>query len=167
MFLNNRVIPHFDTLAFDSPEAIEERSNTDGTKYWVVRLYNGSGGAVTAGAVYKVVYDGDEETNPKVVACTATATLLQNVVVATEATADAAWGWFAFKGTYSVLCNGDATDISKDDFLKIVVATDADAFVDDTTARTVNSFAIACEAETDATPSRIRVYLIGDPAVIS
>lgn len=167
MFFPNRTVPHFDTLAFDTPEAMEERTNSDGTRYWVARLYNGSGGATVAGRVYKIVYDGDEETTPKVVACTATATLLQHVAVATEATADATWGWFAIKGHYSVFVNGDATDVTKDDFLKITAATDDDAFIDDTTARTANSFAIATESETDATPSRIRVYLIGDPAVIS
>lgn len=172
MFLLSNVgmVGSRNTLALESPMAVRRAAYQGSNEelYNIqIRLCNKSGGDTVVGRVYKVVYDGDEETNPKAVACTATATVLQHVVIAQEVLADGAFGWFTIQGYCDAFVNGDSTDVTKDDFLKIVAATDDDAFVDDTTARTANSFAIACADETDATPSLTRIYLFGDPAVIS
>ena len=137
---------HFDTLAFDSPLKCEQRTNSDGTRVLCVRLYNATGAAMVTGRVYRVAFDGDEETNPSAVACVTLANVYQNVVVAMSDVAITSWGWFAIQGYCQAFVEG-TTDVAKDDFLTVNDATDDDAFIDDTTARTINSFAIACEAQ--------------------
>lgn len=156
---------HYDTLASDSPLAYQQAENTDGTRRLAVRLYNGTGGATVVGRVYRIAFDGDEETNPKAAACVTLASVYQNVVVALEVTADATWGWFAIQGYCQAFVEG-TTDVAKDDFLTVNDATDADAFIGDTTTRTVNSFAIACEAQADNSAVLKRVYLFGDRAIL-
>lgn len=168
MFLREMNVQQ-DTLTNDTPLArkwVTYPGSTTGEQCLAVRLYNGTGAAMVAGRVYRISFDGDEETNPKAVAVVTLANVYQHVCVALEATADAAWGWFAIQGYVDAFCNGDATDIAKDDFLTCNDATDDDAFIDDTTTRTVNSMAIACADETDATPSLTKVYLLGDRAII-
>jgi hypothetical protein len=163
-------VPAFDQLAFTGGPGCRmgytlDTNNLIGTK---MRLYNGSGGACVAGRVYVIRYDGDEETNPKVVTCAASpATTPEHVAVAMDATASGAWGWFAVAGYASAFVNGDTVDVSKDDYLKVDVSDDDDAFVGNTSTRTANSFAIATAAETDATPSLATVYLLGDEALIA
>ena len=164
----------FDTLSFGPIPGYEEWKEYDQNGRFYKRrwLYNACGAALAAGDVVVVNYDGDEETNPQVGVCAALA-VYQEVAVFKETAsggtslADATWGWFVVQGYVDAKCNGDSVDITKDDFLKIVAGTDADAFVDNTTARTTNSHAIACADETDATPSVTLVYLFGRSAIIT
>jgi hypothetical protein len=163
------MVPAFDSLAFTaSPGCTQQGTNSDNTAYTKKWLYNATGVALVAGRIFKVVYDGDEETNPKVIVCTASpATTPEEVAVALAAVPAASWAWFAVQGYVNAYVNGDSVDVAKDDFLKIVVGTDDDAFVGNTTTRTTNSHAIATEAETTATPASHRVYLLGDPALLT
>lgn len=126
-----------------------------------IYLYNGRGSATLAGGVYTLQYDGDEETSPRVITCAAT-TWDTYVVVSPIVIADATWGWFAIEGYVDALVDGGATDVAKDDTLKIVVGTNADAFVQDTASMvpTTDTFAIACEANT-STELVKKVYLFG------
>lgn len=166
MFLVSGMNVQQDALTKDAPLQAEWRTYgpTD-ERCLAVRLYNGTGAAMVVGRVYRMAFDGDEETNPSAVACV-TLAVYQHVVVALEAVASASWGWFAIQGYVDAMCNGDAVDIAKDDFLTVNDGTDDDAFINNTTARTVNSFAIACAAETDATPSLTKVYLFGSRALL-
>jgi hypothetical protein len=124
-----------------------------------VKLYNASGDTVKGG-VYRVAMDGDEETNPKVVDVTAQ-TIAQFYVVSPKVITDATWGWFVIEGPCLALVDGDTTDVAKDDFLKLIAGTNADAFVSDGTATlTDDSLAIACEANT-STEALKKVILLG------
>lgn len=127
-----------------------------------VFLINKTGGATIAGGVYMIAYDGDEETNPKCIACAAV-TVDVNTVVATEVLDDAECGWFVYAGYCNAMVDGDATDVAKDDTLKIVAGTNADAFIQDTASavRTADSAGIACEANT-GTQALKKVFLFGD-----
>jgi hypothetical protein len=89
-------------------------------------------------------------------------TVNRQLVVASAAYADQTWGWYTFAGYCDALVDGDATDVTKDDYLKIVAGTNADAFIDDTTSRTADSAAIAC-ADNTATQALTKVFLLGDP----
>ena len=122
-------------------------------------LFCGVTTAAVKGGVYRIAYDGDEESNPKAVACTAQ-TIDQLYCVATAATLENAWGWFAVQGYVDALVDG-GTDVAKDDFLKNVAATDADALVKDGTSLSADTIAIACEAETETPATLNKVYLIG------
>lgn len=166
MFLNRGGVSA-DTLTNDTPLQAEWRvyETTNNLRCLAVRLYNGTGAAMVAGRVYRIAFDGDEETNPSAVACVTLASVYQNVVVALEDTAAASWGWFAIQGYCDAFVEG-TTDVAKDDFLTCNDATDDDAFIDDTTARTVNSFAIACAAQADNSAVLTRVYLFGDRAIL-
>ena len=126
-------------------------------QYWI-KVYNGTSGALTKGGVYMVVYDGDEETNPKL-AAPATVAADAQVVVATAASADATWCWVVVSGYVDALVEG-TTDVAKDDFLK---ATNAQIyFVKDATTKSTDSAAIACAAQAANSAVLTKVYLIGD-----
>lgn len=129
-----------------------------------VMLYNASGVAVKGG-VYRMVFDGDEETNPKI-ADLSTQTVAQYAVVALRATPDATWDWFAIEGEVDALVDGDATDVAKDDFLKVVTATNGDAFIQDS-ADTISAASIARAMEaTTAVESLKKVFLLGEKATM-
>lgn len=159
------IIPRSNT-ALDSPGQIRLRSYVDsngvetGDVCRQVRLYNATGGALVAGATYMVDFDGDEETNPKVIACAAVTVDVQ-VVIAQEATATASWGWFTYAGYCDALVEG-TTDVAKDDYLKIVAGTSATSFIKDGTARTSDSGAIATAAQTANSSVLTKVFLLGD-----
>jgi hypothetical protein len=126
-----------------------------------VRLFNDTGAACVKGGVYMVGFDATEEQNPKIEVCAAV-TVNRQLVVAVEATADQTWGWFAYAAYVDALVDGDTTDISAGDYLKIVAGTNPDAFIDDSTSRTADSAAIAMEANT-GTQALTKVFLFGDP----
>lgn len=132
-------------------------------------LYNGAGAATVVGRVYRILYVGDADTNPKAATCAAISGVYQEVAVAVEVIASAAWGWFAVEGYVMASVNGDSVDVAKGDFVKVVVATDDDAFVGNTTTRTANSHGIYSDdtSETDATPTNRLVYLIPWQAIIT
>ena len=159
----------FDSLSNDSPLQAEWRTYDGdpslGLQCLAVRLYNGTGAATVKGRVYRVAFDGDEETNPSALAVVTLASVYQHVVVALEAVPTASWGWFAIQGYVDAFVEG-TTDVAKDDFLTCNDATDDDAFIDDTTARTVNSMAIACAAQADNSAVLTRCFVFGDRAII-
>lgn len=130
-----------------------------------VFLYNATGGALTQYATYMVDYDGDEETNPKVIAA-ATATPPRDIVVAQEATATASWGWFACVGYTQCGVEG-TTDVAKDDYLKLTSGTSAVAFIKDGSSYTTSSHAIATEAQTTNSVVNIKVYLLGGEHLVA
>ena len=164
MFLDIGGVRSLDTLAGNSPLGAQMRTNSDGTEFLAVKLYNGTGAACVVGAPYIVTFDGDEETNPKV-ATVASLAVYQHVVVALEATAAAAWGWFAIQGTVALTAVEGTTDVAKDDFLKIVTATSAVSMIKDAATRSTASFAIACEAQAANSVVNIRCFLLGDRAL--
>ena len=159
-----RIASAIDTLSNDFPFQTETRNNSDGTLYKVVRAYNGTGSAATANACYVLRYDGDEETNPSIVAASTSVTgttAINYVVVATDAIAAASFGWYAIHGVYDVLVEG-TTDVAKDDYLELVQSTSATALVKDGTSLTINSVAIACAAQAANSAVATRCFLFGE-----
>ncbi len=130
-------------------------------------LYNGTGGALTPGNVYQMIYDGDVGLNPAVQAV-ATQTIALPLCVAKDATPAASFGWFVTEGYCEALCDGNAVDCDKDDYLTGI---NAQAFFRQeaaATVRTAKTVAIYADptAETDATPSTRLVYLLGYPVTV-
>lgn len=168
MFLDIGGVRSLDTLAGNSPLGAQMRTNSDGTEFLVVKLYNGTGSAMVAKRVYVMAYDGDEETNPKAIALNALASVPRYVVVATEATAAASWGWFVIQGYFDPLVEG-TTAVAVDDMLKAATGAGDLAFSlqDNTTTETVNSCAIACAAQGAAGGVATRVFLFGKPIVVN
>lgn len=117
-----------------------------------------------AGTPMVVTYDGDEEVMVKGVAA-ATLAVYQEIVICPELVGSAAeFKWGQTKGIASVLVNG-TTDIAKDDYLEVING--ADNLVYDSTVRSVNSVAIACEAYTDSTDALKTVQLLGDRVIVA
>lgn len=115
-----------------------------------IRLYNAYSSAIPAGHPCLVRYDGDEETNPFVVSgATASGTVvIERYCTPQASVAATSWGWFCYAGYCSALTVG-TTDIAKDDFLKLPIATTAGLIKDTATQPgTANSCAIAREANT-------------------
>lgn len=129
----------------------------------LVFLYNGTGGALTAGKVYMVSYSGDPTLTPQVIAV-ATATPARDVVVATDATATATWGWFVMVGPCQALLDG-TTDVAVSDYLK--VTNGLSNFVKDSATFSTASAAIACEARTADTVGLQKVILLGGAKIIA
>ena len=116
------------------------------------------------GAQYVVTHDGDEETCPKLVAA-ATLAVYQEIAVVLELQgASAGFAWVQVAGKVSMLVEG-TTDVAKDDFLELLT-TETSAKKDATT-RSVNSFAIACAAQTSATPTLTDCILLGGRVIIA
>jgi xanthine/uracil/vitamin C permease (AzgA family) len=177
---SNDVLQRADTLSLDAPGKIRwvsnkgadqsghvNTENIDGTGKWQIRAYN-IAGTLTQYAVYHLTFDGDEETNPKVLDWTnAGNNNRRRLVVAPEAYPDATWQWFDFAGTTIALVEG-TTDVAKDDYL--MLDTDAASGVDSLitsggAVETDSTVAIACEASTAASKNATRVYLIGDAKI--
>lgn len=136
----------------------------------LIWLYNGTGAALVAGEPMVLRFDGDGDVNPKVAVCTESPVgVTEHVVVPLNATAIATWDWFAIRGYTEAYVNGGTLDVAKDDFLKVNVTTDNDAFIDDTTTRTPNSAAIYSDDTTqDSATAALRlVYLLGVPTPIT
>lgn len=156
-------------LAGDSPGQIRLVSyiNSSGVETGdvcrQVRLFNDRGSACVVGGVYMVDFDATVAQNLKVATCVAETSVQRQVVVASAATADQTWGWFTFAGYCDALVDGDTTDVAAGDYLKITAGTNADAFIGNTTSRTVDSFAIAMAANTSTEALKL-VFMLGDPA---
>ena len=131
----------------------------------LVKLYNGTGGALALGTVCMVNWDGDEETTPTAIAL-ATATPPRDVVVAAEAIADVTYGWFVQEGWVEALVEG-TTDVAKDDFLKCTSGTSTTAFIKDGTTITAASAAIAAEAQAANSAVLTKVFLMGGESTIA
>ena len=130
-----------------------------------VRLFNDSGAAAVKGQPYLLMHDGDEEENLKAITVASTAAGVPAlIVVAMEAVADQAWGWYCWRGTLDAMVDGDATDVAVDDYLQVANA--GTAFTDNTTTRTAQSAAIAMEANTGAAALK-KIYLFGMPVDVT
>jgi len=117
-----------------------------------------------AGRPLVVTHDGDEEVMVKGVA-PATLAVYQEIAVTPKlAGAAAEFMWCQVRGICKALCDG-TTDIAKDDYLEVV--TTETAFFIDSTARSVNSVAIACEAYTDTADALKTVHLLGDRVLVA
>lgn len=145
----------------------EFTTGSDHLPQCVIRAYNGTGSALTAGRPYILTFDGDEETNPSVAVATASMTgevtsgsALRRVVVALKATANATWDWFAIQGYVNCLVEG-TTNVAKDDYLELVPASTATALQKDA-ALGNTSVAIACAAQEDNSEVLCRVFLLGE-----
>lgn len=110
------------------------------------------------GEVYVVTYDGDEETCPKLVAAATNASNQEYAVVLADQGSTAGVAKVQVKGHAYVLVEG-TTDVAKDDYLELL-NTEKSAKKDGT-ARTVNSFAIACAAQTSNSAVLTECELLG------
>lgn len=117
-----------------------------------------------AGTPLVVTYDGDEEIMVSGVAPATLAVYQEIAIVPRLAGSVAEFMWCQTRGVCSALVNG-TTDVAKDDYLEVINA--GTALVDDSTARSVNSVAIACEAYT-LTPDALKsVVLLGDRVIVA
>lgn len=110
------------------------------------------------GEVYVVTYDGDEETCPQLVAAATLAVYQEYAVVLANQGATAGVAKVQTKGHAFVLVEG-TTDVAKDDYLELL-NTEKSA-KKDATARSVNSFAIACAAQASNSAVLTEVELLG------
>lgn len=139
--------------------------NLDGTAMSQVRLYNATGGALTAGGWYMISWGGSTATapNPRVIAV-ATTTLLREFVVAMTALADVSYGWFAYQGYVDALVDG-TSDVTAGHFVECVNTTSA--VVTDGATMTANSIAVCLPGQTANTPTSTRCFLLGIPALVA
>lgn len=108
-------------------------------------------------------FDGDEETSPQV-GDAATLAVYQEVGVILETMAAAGYAWVQVAGVVDALVDG-TTDVAKDDFLEVLNT--AVSAVKDATTRSVNSVAIANEAQASSTATLISVELLGGRVIIA
>jgi hypothetical protein len=162
-----------DTLSLDFPLAARWQRDTDGLPRLEMRVYNGTGGTLTKNNWYEITFDGDEETNPKLVAIASGATsgvatgAVKYVGVATEAAVTTAFTWVVVFGYYSPFVEG-TTNVAKDDYLKFDTSVSLVAPIKDAAARTTSSVAIACEAQTaDNATTAAKCFLLGEKVLIA
>ncbi len=152
------------TLALDTPGAIRFQTyvETDGTstqeEQWQIKLLNNTGSSTAEGECYTIGYDGDEETNLKLVV-PATNAVGVDVVVATGVVANNKFGWFVCKGWCRALVEG-TTDVAKDDFLKAVNA--QKYLVKDAATESAKSVAISSAAQAADSAVLTKVYVQGN-----
>lgn len=133
-------------------------ANTDGTIRREVWLYNGTGGALTAGRPYQVNYGATSITLLSV-GVPATSAFDRYVVFATEATAIAGYGWFAFQGhVYDLVLVNDAGVVVGDPLEVLNTGT----YLVENAANNALTVAIALEIATGAAVAR-DVFLPGKP----
>lgn len=161
-----------DGLSFDRPGQLRERFDANNLRRTEMRVYNAAATTV-AKQWFEIAFDGDEETNPKIVAIASGATsgtatgVVKYVCVATEAVATGNWTWVVVQGYYSSFVEG-ATDVAKDDYVKFDSSVSVLAPIKDGTARTVGSVAIACEAQTTAgNATAALVYILGEKVQVA
>lgn len=147
----------------------ETRYNSDNqTPFQIVRVYNGTGGALTANRPYLLTFAGTSTSaeNPRVTALAAQAGVQNHVVIAHEAIADASWGWVCYQGYHDCGIEG-TTDVAAGDYLLVSAGVSTTGLVKDGTSRTQQSCAIACEAQATNSVVDKRVYLFGGPCLTS
>jgi hypothetical protein len=117
-----------------------------------------------AGTPLVVTYDGDEEVMVQGVAPATLAVYQEIAIVPTLQGAAAGFMWCQVRGICQALVDG-TTDIAKDAYLELLNT--ETALVSDSTARSVNSVAIACEAYT-LTPDALKsVQMLGDRVIVA
>jgi hypothetical protein len=160
------------TKAIDLPRhqslKAETRYNSDNTPFQLCKVYNGTGGALTANRPYLLTFAGTSTTaeNPRVLALAAQAGVQNHIVIAHEAIPDASWGWVCYQGYHDCGIEG-TTDVSAGDYLLVSAGVSTTGLVKDGTSRTQQSCAIACEAQATNSVVDKRVYLFGGPALTS
>lgn len=117
-----------------------------------------------AGTPLIVTQDGDEEVMVKGVAPATLAVYQEVAIVPKLQGAAAGFQWCQVRGICKALLDG-TTDIAKDDYLELVTV--ETALIYDSTARSVNSVAIACEAYTSTTDALKTVNMLGDRAIVA
>lgn len=110
------------------------------------------------GEVFVVTYDGDEESCPQLVVAGTLSVYQEYAVVLANQGATAGVAKVQTKGHAFVLVEG-TTDVAKDDYLELL-NTEKSAKKDGT-ARSVNSFAIACAAQASNSAVLTEVELLG------
>lgn len=116
--------------------------------------------SASAGQPLVLSYDGDEETNPKTITPATNATVKALVVFPPTAQgATAGFQFCQFRGDAEVLVDG-TTDVAKDDLLEVIDA--GTGLIKDGTAKTVQSVAIAQEAQATNANTLTNVYLLGE-----
>lgn len=140
--------------------AIRQICNAAGDPCTQIKLYNGTGGALTANRLYVVTLGGTTATapNPRV-AAPATSSVQKYYVVSSAATADASYDWFTLWG-YCTLGLEGTSDISAGDWLKAVNA-QVYAVVDGA-AQTAASIGLALEAQAANSVVEKTVFLYGE-----
>ena len=162
-----------DTIANDYPGATRMNTYVSslaanlGTEtrqpQWLIKLFNDLGSAAVVGRPYVISFDGaDLDQIPKAIT-PATIAADQYVVVAVEAVADQAWGWYCCAGWVDALVDGGTNDVTAGDYLKVANA--GTSFVDDGTARTTDTCAKASTTNTGAAAMQ-KILLLGDRADI-
>jgi hypothetical protein len=160
------------TKAIDLPRhqslKAETRYNSDNTPFQLVKLYNGTGGALVANRPYLITFAGTSTTvqNPQVTALAAQAGVQNHVVIAHEAVGIGEWGFFCYQGYHDCGIEG-TTDVAAGDYLLVSDGVSTTGLVKDGTSRTQQSCAIACEAQATNSVVDKRVYLFGGPALTS
>lgn len=132
----------------------------DGNRSFIYTYVTAS---AAVGTPFVLDFDGDEETNPKVLV-PATSSVYQYIVFPTVLSTTAGFQWCQFRGDAYVLVDG-TTDVAKDDFLEVLNT--GTALVKDGTSRTTNSVAIAQEARTANSAGLTYVYLLGDRVIVA
>jgi hypothetical protein len=117
-----------------------------------------------AGTPLVVTYDGDEEVMVKGVAPATLAVYQEIAIVPTLQGSAAGFQWCQVRGFCSALVLG-TTDVAKDDYLEVLNG--GTSLVMDSTARSVNSVAIACEAYTTSSDALKSVQLTGDRVIVA
>jgi hypothetical protein len=117
------------------------------------------------GEVYVVTYDGDEETCPKLIAAGTLAVYQEVAVVLADQGASAGFAWVQTKGKVKMLVEG-TSDVAKDNYLE-VLNTEKSAKLDHASVRSVNSVAIACEAQTTNSDVLTDVILLGGRVIVA
>lgn len=117
------------------------------------------------GEVYVVTYDGDEETNPKLIAAATLAVYQEVAVVLKDQGASAGFNWVQTKGKVGMLVEG-TSDVAKDNYLE-VLNTEKSAKLDHASVRSVNSIAIACEAQATNSAVLTDVILLGGRVIVA
>lgn len=139
---------------------VRQVKDANGMPQTQIRLYNGTGGVLTAARLYVVGYGGTTTTapNPRV-AAPATSTVQKYYVVSLAASADAAYDWFVLAGYCSLGLEG-TTDIAAGDFIKAV---NAQVYaVKDATSLSAVSVGLALEAQAaDSVVNKI-AYMTGE-----
>lgn len=133
--------------------------NADGMPYRAVYVYNATGGALTAGAIYAVTASGAALTtqNPRLTTIASNAGKRQQFVVALEASANNSWARVCDWGYLDALVDG-TVDVAADDNL---VAVSGQTYLVKGGAGGGATIAKALEARTDNSAGLTAIFFIG------
>ena len=151
-----------DSLSLDFPGGTRVMRDSNGLYRKEIRLYNAYASAIPVGHPCLIRFDGDEETNPFVVsgASASGTAVVERYCTPVVAVAATSWGWFCFEGYCEALVEG-TSDVAKDDFLKLAIATTSGLIKDTgTQPGTANSCAIAREAQAANSAVLTDVFII-------